>query len=65
MRTLIIAANFHVDIAQGADGAGNEKPPIRKPYTKGMVVDEADLPEGHTADAWIAKELAAEAPDQA
>lgn len=62
MRTLIIAANFHVDIAQGQDDDGNDKPSIRKPYTKGMVVGEGDLPEGQAADVWIAKDLATEAP---
>lgn len=59
MRKLIIAANFHVDIDQGEG-----KPPVRKQFTKGMVVDEAELPDGHTAADWIGKDLAREASDQ-
>ena len=61
MRKLVIAANFHVDLPD----SDPEKPSTRKPYTKGMVVDEADLPEGHTAEAWVSKDLATFAPDPA
>lgn len=61
MRTLVIAANFHVDIAD----PDPEKPAIRKAFSKGMVVDEGDLPEGHTASAWVEKGLATIAADQA
>lgn len=61
MRTLVIAANFHVDLPN----PDPEKPSTRKPFTKGIVVDEADLPEGHTAEAWVEKGLADIASDQA
>lgn len=60
MRKLVIAANFHVDIADPADP---EKPPVRKAYGKGMVVDEGDLPDGHTAEDWLVKGLATRPPE--
>lgn len=58
MDRLIILANFHVDVSNGKDAAGNDKPPTKKAFTKGMVVNIDDLPEGQSADDWIEKELA-------
>lgn len=60
MRKLIVTANFHVDIDQGEG-----KPAVRKLYSKGLVVEETDIPDGHTADGWIEKGLATEAGQQA
>lgn len=53
MEKLIIEANFHVFVGQGAG-----KPEAKAVFTKGMVVEGSDIPEGHTADEWVAKGLA-------
>lgn len=37
------------------------KPGKRFEYLPGMIVDRNDIPFGHTAEDWIAKELAREA----
>ena len=54
----MIVENFHVDVEQGKDVAGKERPPIRKYFTKGMVIAVDQLPQGHSAQDWIDKGLA-------
>lgn len=53
MDKYIIEANFHVFVAQG-EGV-NEKKAV---YSKGMVIEESEIPAGQSADDWIAKGLA-------
>lgn len=53
MEKLIIEANFHVFVSQGEG-----KPERKVEFTKGMVVAENDMPEGQSAEDWIAKGLA-------
>jgi hypothetical protein len=48
----IIEANFHVYVSE--DG----KPERKAAFTKGMVVEAADIPQGQSADDWVAKGLA-------
>lgn len=49
----IIEANFHCYVSQGDD-----KPERKVSFTKGMVVEAADIPEGQSAADWVAKGLA-------
>ena len=49
----IIEANFHVYVSEG-DG----KPERKAAFTKGMVVEAADIPQGQSADDWVVKGLA-------
>lgn len=51
---LIVMANFAVMVPNGTDAKGR---PIetRKRYTRGMVLEASKIPEGHTADDWLAK----------
>ena len=53
MGNIIIAANFHAFVPNG-DGT----PERKVTFTKGMVVEAANMPEGHTTDDWVAKGLA-------
>lgn len=53
MGKYIIEANFHVYVSEG-DG----KPERKAAFTKGMVVEAADIPQGQSADDWVAKGLA-------
>lgn len=53
MGKYLIEANFHVYVSQGEG-----KPERKAVFTKGMVVEAADIPEGHTGDDWVAKGLA-------
>jgi hypothetical protein len=50
MDKVLIVENFHVYVGQGED-----QPELRKDFTKGQVIDSADIPEGHTAEAWVEK----------
>ena len=54
----LIAENFHVFIPQGKNDDGSDKPDRKRAFTKGMIVEAADIPEGHTGDDWVAKGLA-------
>ena len=49
----IIEANFHVYVGQGDD-----KPERKASFTKGMVVEAADIPQGQSAADWVGKGLA-------
>lgn len=49
----LIEANFHVYVSQGEG-----KPDAKRAFSKGMVVEASDIPEGHTGDDWVAKGLA-------
>lgn len=51
-----VVANFHVDIA--AEGGG---PVRRQAYQRGQTVAADEIPDGHTAEAWIAGGLVVEA----
>ena len=53
MSRVVIIANFHVFVSQGAG-----KTDRRVGFTKGMVVEGDKIPEGQTTDDWIAKGLA-------
>ncbi|NQW54296.1 MAG: hypothetical protein HQ465_23945 [Rhodospirillales bacterium] len=55
---LIIAATFHLFVGQGQNADGTDKPARRATYAKGMVIEAFEIPEGHTADDWVAKGLA-------
>lgn len=50
---LIVEANFHVFVPQG-EGL----PERRVEFTRSMLVPVDDIPEGQTADDWVAKGLA-------
>lgn len=58
MDKFMIVANFHVYVAQGKNLDDTDKPDRKVTFSKGMVVDANDIPEGQTADDWVAKELA-------
>jgi hypothetical protein len=58
MDKFIIAANFHVYVGQGKNPDDTDKPARKVTFSKGMVVDANDIPEGQTADDWVAKGLA-------
>lgn len=58
MDKIVITANFRIDVAQGKNTDGTDKPPVQRQYTRGMVVEEADMPDGHSVADWIDKELA-------
>lgn len=58
MDKVLITANFHVFVGQGKNANGTDKPSRRVAYTKGMVVEAADIPVDQTADDWVAKGLA-------
>jgi len=49
----IILENFHVFVRMGEG-----HPERRIEFTKSMLVAVDDIPEGHTADDWVAKGLA-------
>jgi len=49
----IIEANFHVYVSEH-----DSKPERKAAFTKGMVVEAADIPQGQSADDWVAKGLA-------
>ena len=49
----IIEANFHCYVSQGDD-----KPERKASFTKGMVVEAADIPQGQSAADWVGKGLA-------
>ena len=53
MGKYLIEANFHVFVSQGDD-----KPERKASFTKGMVVEAADIPQGQSAADWVAKGLA-------
>ena len=53
MDKLIIEANFHVFVPQG-EGL----PERRVEFTRSMLVPVDEIPEGQTADDWVAKGLA-------
>jgi hypothetical protein len=53
MGKYLIEANFHVFVSQGDD-----KPERKATYSKGMVVEAADIPQGQSAADWVAKGLA-------
>jgi hypothetical protein len=53
----VVAANFHVVVSQGED-----KPGRKVEFKKGQVLEDRDLPEGHTFADWIAKDLVTAAP---
>lgn len=53
MDKLIIEANFHVFVP-----TGEGKPERKATFTKGMVLEASDIPEGQSAEDWIAKVLA-------
>lgn len=53
MEKIIIESNFHIFVSQGEG-----RPERKAVFTKGMVVDVADIPEGQSAEAWIASGLA-------
>lgn len=61
MEKVLITANFHVFVDQGKNGDGSDKPAKRVNYSKGMIVDLADVPEGHDAAVWIEHGLASAA----
>lgn len=50
--TLLILQNFHVFVATG------ENVEKRVNFERGMTVQPADIPAGHTAADWVAKGLA-------
>lgn len=52
MSRVVIIANFHVFVAQGAG-----KHDRRVGFTKGMVVEADKIPEGQSSSDWIAKGL--------
>lgn len=59
MDKLIIVQNFKVDVPNaGENPDGTPKAATVVAYTKGMVVAADDIPEGQSADDWIAKGLA-------
>jgi hypothetical protein len=58
MDKLIIAANFHLFVGQGQNADGTDKPARKVTFSKGMVVDANDIPEGQTAEDWVSKGLA-------
>lgn len=53
MGKYLIEANFHIFISQG-----EVKPERKIAFSKGMVVEASDIPEGQDADEWVAKGLA-------
>lgn len=53
MEKLIIETNFHVFVPQGEGRAER-----RVEFTRSMLVPVDDIPEGQTADDWVAKGLA-------
>lgn len=53
MDKYLIEANFHVFVSQGEG-----KPDVKVAFSKGMVVEAKDIPEGHTGDDWVTKGLA-------
>ena len=61
MDKLLILANFKVDVPveRNAENDVIRSKPVA--YTKGMVIDAADVPEGQSADDWIEKGLAEKA----
>lgn len=58
MEKLLIVSAFKVDVAQGQNIDGTDKPPVTRHYQPGVVVEITDVPEGQSADDWIAKDLA-------
>ena len=52
MRKHVVVANFHVVVSQGAD-----KPGRKVEFSKGQVLEEKDLPEGHSFADWVEKGL--------
>jgi hypothetical protein len=50
---LIVETSFHVFVPQGEG-----RPERRVEYRAGMLVEADDIPEGQTADDWVAKGLA-------
>lgn len=61
MEKVLITANFHVYVPQGTNADGTDKPAKRVNYTKGMIVEIVDVPEGQDVSTWIANGLASEA----
>ena len=61
MDKVLITANFHIFVGQGKNVDGTDKAERRAAYTKGMVVDITDVPEGHDASVWIDQGLASAA----
>lgn len=53
MSKYLIESNFHCYVNQGEG-----KPERKVIFTKGMVVEANDIPEGQNADDWVAKGLA-------
>lgn len=50
----LIEANFHIFLPPPQEG----RPEPKVSFGKGQVIDESDIPEGHTGDDWVAKGLA-------
>jgi len=53
MDKYLIEANFHVYVNQGEG-----RPEKRVAFTKGVVVEADDVPEGQSGDDWVTKGLA-------
>lgn len=53
MDKYLIEANFHVYVNQGED-----QPEKQVDFSKGMIVEESDIPEGQSGKDWVAKGLA-------
>jgi len=58
MRKHVVATNFHVVVSQGDD-----KPGRKVEFSKGQVLEDKDLPEGHSFTDWAAKGLVAAPPE--
>lgn len=53
MQKIVITQDFHVFVAVAPD-----RPERKTPFMASMVVDVTEIPEGHTAEEWVAKGLA-------
>jgi hypothetical protein len=62
---LTILDHFHVFVPQGqfesGPHKGEDKPDRKINFVKNQTIDEADLPEGQSAQDWIEKGLAVSA----
>ncbi len=54
---ILIVANFHVFVPS-ADDVGGRRRETRKAYSRGQVIEASDIPEGQSAEGWIAAGLA-------
>ena len=57
MRKHVVVANFHVVVSQGDD-----KPGRKVEFKKGQVLEDKDLPDGHTFADWVEKMLVTAPP---